>query len=151
MDMAAARFTETSVTSYRTNMRHIPEENSFHLYHVIFISLFSFILKSYIFRGITPWSSLKINWLFGGTCCLHLHCRKIRQVRNLRESRWLAEPLDIISQKIEEPHILCFFTLSIFILSSVQCCFRFKFRRIVFVPFWRLSAVMWRTWIIITC
>jgi hypothetical protein len=51
MEMAAAGFSETSVTSDQTNMRHNPEENSFHLYHVIFISLFSFIFEEFYLLG----------------------------------------------------------------------------------------------------
>jgi hypothetical protein len=34
--------------------------------------------------------SFKVNRPFGGTCRLHVHGRRIRRPRNLRESRWQA-------------------------------------------------------------
>jgi hypothetical protein len=44
------------------------------------------IIKSIIFWDITPWSPLKVNRHFGGTCCLHLQGWRISQERNQREA-----------------------------------------------------------------
>jgi hypothetical protein len=43
--------------------------------------------KSSFFWGISPCRQLKVNWLFGGTCRLHLQGRRISQARNQLESR----------------------------------------------------------------
>jgi hypothetical protein len=40
-------------------------------------------IKSSIFWDITPCSPLKLNQRFGGTCCLHLHGRRISQETSL--------------------------------------------------------------------
>jgi hypothetical protein len=37
------------------------------------------LLKSYIFCVITACSLSKVNWRFGGTCCLHLHARNVKK------------------------------------------------------------------------
>jgi hypothetical protein len=43
-------------------------------------------VKISIFRDITSCSPLKVNWSFGGSCCLHLQFRRISHVRNQREA-----------------------------------------------------------------
>jgi hypothetical protein len=48
------------------------------------------VMKSTIFRDITPWSPSKVNRRFKGTCRLHLQGRRISQARNHRESRQQA-------------------------------------------------------------
>jgi hypothetical protein len=50
-------------------------------------------MKSSIFWDITPYSPLKVNQRFGGTCRLHLQDRRISLARNYREIRWQAELL----------------------------------------------------------
>jgi hypothetical protein len=45
-------------------------------------------LKSSGFRGITPYSLLKVNWCFGGTCRLHLQGWRISEARNKHENMW---------------------------------------------------------------
>jgi hypothetical protein len=52
----------------------------------------SMITKSSISRDIMPYSTPKVNLRFGGTRCLHIQGWRISWARNLRESRWLAEP-----------------------------------------------------------
>jgi hypothetical protein len=44
------------------------------------------IIKSSIFRDVTPCSSLKVNQRFGGTCRLYLQRRRISQARNQHEA-----------------------------------------------------------------
>jgi hypothetical protein len=46
------------------------------------------VLKSTVFRYITPCSPLRVIRRFGGTYRLHLQGRKISWARNLRQSRW---------------------------------------------------------------
>jgi hypothetical protein len=43
-------------------------------------------MKSTVFCDITPYSPLKVNRRFGGTCRLHLPARGIGQARNQRET-----------------------------------------------------------------
>jgi hypothetical protein len=43
-------------------------------------------MKSYIFWDITPYSSLKVNWCFGGICRVHLQGQRISQARNQHEA-----------------------------------------------------------------
>jgi hypothetical protein len=49
------------------------------------------VIRSSIFWDIRPYSPLKVNRRFGGTCRLHFQGRKISQARNHLESRWQAE------------------------------------------------------------
>jgi hypothetical protein len=48
------------------------------------------VMKSTMFRNITPCSPLEVNRRFGRTYRLHLQGRRISQARNQRESRWHA-------------------------------------------------------------
>jgi hypothetical protein len=43
------------------------------------------VIKSSIFWNITPYSSLRVNLRFGGSCCLRLEGRRISQARNHHE------------------------------------------------------------------
>jgi hypothetical protein len=43
--------------------------------------LIAVVMKSSMFWDITPCSLFKVNRRFGGTSCLHLHGRRILQVR----------------------------------------------------------------------
>jgi hypothetical protein len=49
------------------------------------------VMKSSVFWEMTPYSPLKVNWSFGGTCSLHLLGRRISQETDQRESKWQAE------------------------------------------------------------
>jgi hypothetical protein len=44
------------------------------------------VMKSSIFWDVTLCTLLKVNWRFGGTCCLHLQDQRISQARNWREA-----------------------------------------------------------------
>jgi hypothetical protein len=44
------------------------------------------MLKSSIFKDITPCSSSRVSRRFGGTCRLYLQCRRISQARNQHEA-----------------------------------------------------------------
>jgi hypothetical protein len=48
--------------------------------------LITVVMKSYVFRDITPCSLLKVNRRFGGICCFHLQGRSISQERNQCET-----------------------------------------------------------------
>jgi hypothetical protein len=48
------------------------------------------LAKNSIYCDITPCSLLTISRPFGGTCGLHLKCRRISRARNQGESRWQA-------------------------------------------------------------
>jgi hypothetical protein len=58
---------------------------------VWFEVLTAVVMKSTIFWDITPCSPLSVNRRFGGTCRLLFQGRRIRRVRNQRESRCQAE------------------------------------------------------------
>jgi hypothetical protein len=60
------------------------------LFPVGFGILTAVVLNSSIFWDITTCSPVKVNWLFRGTCRLHLQGRRISQARNQCESRWQA-------------------------------------------------------------
>jgi hypothetical protein len=49
------------------------------------------VSKSSIFWDITPFSPLKVNQGFGGTCRLHLLGQRIIKAGNQRENMWEAE------------------------------------------------------------
>jgi hypothetical protein len=44
------------------------------------------VMESCSFWDIMPRSPLKVNWHLGGTCCLHLHGRRINHARNQHEA-----------------------------------------------------------------
>jgi hypothetical protein len=62
------------------------------------------ILKIYIFWDIMPCTPLKVNWRFGGTCCLHLQARRVSRESNQcnagnKQSNQLAEILVYIANR----------------------------------------------------
>jgi hypothetical protein len=61
LKMEAIRSSETSGTTQRTTRRHIPEEDTLHVY------IRSEVMKSTIFWDITPCNLLKVNRRFGRT------------------------------------------------------------------------------------
>jgi hypothetical protein len=61
--------------------------------NVGFEVLTAVVMKSSVFRDITPCSPLKVNSRFGGTCRLHLQGRRRSQVRKQGESKWQGEGL----------------------------------------------------------
>jgi hypothetical protein len=64
-------------------------ENMMHKYTgrmLISASYYFYLIKqsrlnkmSSIFSDITPWRPKKVNWRFGGICCLHFKDRRIKQ------------------------------------------------------------------------
>jgi hypothetical protein len=54
-------------------------------YYVRFEVLATVIMKSSVFWDIMPCTLLKVNWHFGGTCCLHLQGQRISQASNQQE------------------------------------------------------------------
>jgi hypothetical protein len=54
-------------------------------YCVGFEVLTAVVMKSSIVWDITPCSPLKVNRRFGGTCCLHLHGRRISQASRAKQ------------------------------------------------------------------
>jgi hypothetical protein len=59
------------------------------------------VMKSTIFRDITPCSPLKVNRRFGGTYRLNLQGLRISRARNQRENEWQAGLCSFSTLKME--------------------------------------------------
>jgi hypothetical protein len=77
------------------------------MYEVLLCEVFTAaVVKSSNFWDVTPYSPLKVNRRFGGTCRLNLQGRRVKQTRNQREAgrkQVLIFSLlrGVISQKME--------------------------------------------------
>jgi hypothetical protein len=69
-------------------------------------------MTSFVFWHVTPFSTFKVNRLFGGTCCLHLQYRSVSEetstkqveLRHVPPKRWLI--LKVLRRYIPEGRIL---------------------------------------------
>jgi hypothetical protein len=92
--------------------------------NVGFEALSAVIMKSSVFWDITPYSPLKANRRFGGTCRLQLQGQGISQARNQRESRlrpWRWK------RHILPKHRLTFHGLHCVISQTIELPIKIKF------------------------